>query len=188
MITRSKLVRRFGLGLMILGHIAVCVHAGQLLTKADGLKADSPRTYTVYSNAHFLTNGQLGKPLELVPGTYTVRVGFPSGWVSQEVTLTRSNYTLSTGLFQFEAINLPDIRGTVPQCLYYGNSYLATGYNGQTARLLPGTYTVRYHSHDQNPLSTLLTDWWYTGPISGAAAPADVMQQVFPPETNLDHN
>ncbi|MHC4330027.1 MAG: HzsA-related protein, partial [Planctomycetota bacterium] len=93
---------------------------------------------------------------------------------------------LPTGLFQFEQIDLPDMQGTVPQSLYQGNLYLATGYGGQTARLPSGSYTVRYHSHDQTPLCTLVTDWWYASPIPRAKEPEDVMQQVFPPETNLN--
>ena len=99
----------------------------------------------------------------------------------------RGTCTLPTGLFQFDQIDLPGLHGTVPQSVYHGNSYLATGYGGQSARLPPGTYTVRYHSHDQEPLCHLVTDWLYTGPIPKANEPADVMQQVFPPEiyTNL---
>jgi hypothetical protein len=186
MIARNQLVRRFGPGLILLGHAAVAVHAGQLFITADGLKADSPRIFTVYSNTHFLAQGKIGTPLDLAPGTYTVHVGFPSGWLSQDVTIAGPSYTLPTGLFEFEALDRPEVRGTVPQCLYYGNSYLATGYGGQRARLLPGTYTVRYHSHDQDPLSTAVTSWWYAGPIPAAAAGGDIMQQEYPPETNLN--
>ena len=120
MMTRNKLPRWFGWGLLVLGYAAVYGHAGQLLIQADGSRPDSPRTYTVYRNTHFLARGQIGMPLDLEPGTYTVNVGFPSGWVSQDVTISRSNYTLPTGLFQFEAIELPGLRGAVPQCLYFG--------------------------------------------------------------------
>jgi hypothetical protein len=195
MTTRKKVLGCFGWALVLLGLTPTWVQARQLLIKADGLKADSPRTYTVYRNMHYVTKGQIGERLNLVPGTYTVRVGFPSGWVSQEVTVptrgtevtvpTRGTCTLPTGLFQFEQIDLPDMQGTVPQSLYQGNLYLATEYGGQTARLPPGSYTVRYHSHDQTPLCRLVTDWWYAGPIPRANEPEDVMQQVFPPETYL---
>ena len=187
MTTWTKTLKCLGLALVLLGLTPTWVQARQLLIKADGLKADSPRTYTVYRNTHYVTKGQIGKPLSLAPGTYTVCVGFPSGWLSQEVTVPeRGMCTLPTGLFQFEQIDLPDMQGTVPQSLYQGDSYLATGYGGQTARIPPGTYTVRYHSHDQDPLSRLVTDWLYAGPIPRAAEPEDVMQQDFPPETNLN--
>ncbi|MHC4581360.1 MAG: TolB family protein, partial [Planctomycetota bacterium] len=188
MITWNRLVRRFGCGLILLGLAPACVQAGKLYIRADGLKADSPRTYAVYSGTRRIAEGEIGEMLDLDPGTYTVRVGFPSGWVSQEVTITRGRFTLPTGLFQFEQIDLPGIQGTVPQSLYHGNTYLATGYSGQTARLLPGTYTVRYHSHDQDQLCTLITDWFCAGPIPRTAEPEDVMQQVFPPELGFDLN
>lgn len=187
MTTRTTALRCFGLGLLLLSFTPTWGQTGQLLIKADGLKADSPWTYTVFRNTHYITKGEIGKTLNLNPGTYTVRVGFPSGWISQEVTVAaRGKTLLPTGLFQFDQINLPDIKGTVPQSIYQGNSYLATGYGGQTARLPPGTYTVRYHSHGQDPLCTLVTDWWYSGPIPTVNEPEDVMQQVFPPETNLN--
>ena len=184
MTTRTKVLMCFGLTIVLLGLTPARVHARQLLTNADGLKADSPRTYTVYRNGHYVTRGQIGKPLNLAPGTYTVQVGFPSGWLSKEVTVPqRGTCTLPTGLFQFEQIDLPGLHGSVPQSVYHRNSYLATGYGGQSARLPAGTYTVRYHSHNQEPLCHLVTDWWCTGPIPKANEPADVMQQVFPPET-----
>ncbi|MFC1635673.1 hypothetical protein ACFL5Z_12605 [Planctomycetota bacterium] len=187
MTTRTKALRCFGLGLVLLSFTPAWGQTGQLLIKANGLKADSPWTYTIFKNTRYITKGQIGERLNLDPGTYTVRVGFPSGWISQEATVAARGTTLiPTGLFQFEEIDLPDIQGTIPQSVYQGNLYLATGYSGQTARLPPGTYTVRYHSHDQEPLCTLVTDWWYTGPIPKANEPEDVMQQVFPPETNLN--
>jgi len=187
MTTRIKALRYFGWGLVLLSFTPTWAQTGRLLIKADGLKADSPWTYTVYRNTRYVTKGQIGEMLNLDPGTYTVNVGFPSGWLSEEVTIpARGTSLLPTGLFQFEQIDLPDIQGTVPQSVYHGNAYLATGYGGQTARLPPGTYTVRYHTHDQDPLCTLITDWLYSGPIPPASEPEDVMQQVFPPETNLN--
>ena len=187
MTIRAEALRCFGLGLVLLSFTPTWGQTGQLLIKADGLKANSPWTYTVYRNTHYVTKGQIGKTLNLNPGSYIVSVGFPSGWLSQEVTVAaRGTSLLPTGLFQFDPIDLPDVQGTVPQSVYQGNLYLATGYSGQTARLPPGTYTVRYHSHGQDPLCTLVTDWWYSGPIPKANEPEDVMQQVFPPETNLN--
>lgn len=187
MMKRIKTLTCFVCGIVLLGLIPTRMQAGSLVINADGLKPDSPRNYTVFKNSHYVTTGQIGKMLKLDAGTYIVRVGFPSGWLTQEVSVPeRGTCRVPTGLFQFEQIDLPDIQGSVPQSVYQGNTYLATGYGGQTARLLPGLYTVRYHTHGQDPLCTLVTDWWCSGPIPAADEPDDVMQQVFPPETYLN--
>ena len=122
MMAWNRLVRRFGCWLILLSIAPASVQAGKLYIRADGLKADSPQTYAVYSGTRRIATGQIGEMLDLEPGTYALRVGFPSGWVSQEVTITRGRFTLPTGLFQFEQIDLPGIQGTVPQSLYHVTS------------------------------------------------------------------
>jgi len=156
-----------------------------ILIDAAGLRPDSQKTYALYKGTRCLQNwrGRLGRKLNLAPGEYEVRVGFGSGWVARNVTVKPNQVTrVPTGLFRFRDLTPPDIRSTVPQKLYHGETYLATGYQGETCRLLPGTYTVRYHAPSDTDPSTVLRDWHRVGPFPRKAAKGHDLDAAWPPE------
>ena len=131
-----------------------------------GLRPASSRTYMVYQGPRRVKVARIGQPAPVPPGEYDVRVGFPSGWVSRKQTIAAGRrVVVPTGLLRFRNVTPPQLRSTVPQMLYQGNTYLATGYQGQTARLYPGTYTVRYHMPADVNCARALRSWKLLGPV-----------------------
>ena len=131
--------------------------ATSVMIVPSGLKPDSPNRYRVYKGSRCVSFARVGRPQGLAPGKYDVRVGFQSGWVSRPIELKSGQKAIvPTGLFAFRKIAPAANGSTVPQKLYQGDTYLASGYYGQTARLYPGKYNVRYHlPGDVNPARTL---------------------------------
>ncbi|MBT3200039.1 MAG: hypothetical protein HN350_08980 [Phycisphaerales bacterium] len=138
--------------------------ATSVLVTPSGLKPDSPRQYKVFKGSRCVSIARVGSPQGLAPGQYDVQVGFPSGRVSRPINLkSGQKIVVPTGLFGFRKIAESPNGSTIPQKLYQGDKYLASGYHGMTARLLPGKYTVRYHlPGDVNP-SQLLRKWYVAG-------------------------
>ena len=89
---------------------------------------------------------------------------------------------MPTGLFRFRTLTPPQMPSTVPQKLYHGQSYLATGYQGRTARLLPGTYTVRYHAPADERQARALRAWHVMGPFRANYTTERDLKRPCPPE------
>jgi len=152
---------------------------------AQGLKANSPRQFAVYRKTLCLGKPYAGRPFAVAPGMYQVRVGFPSGWLAQDVELKPGQqYVIPTGLFTFKQLTAPSLPTTVPQKLYQGNTYLATGYQGRTARLLPGKYQVYYHDPNEEKPAVAFGPWHVLGvfPNPQKPKPHAGFNTKYPPE------
>ncbi len=147
----EKLARRRGPG--------VYVHPA-------GLDKDVQTLLAVYKGKRCLRRTRIGSFVQTPPGTYEVRVGFPSGWVAQEITVPKDRAAIvPTGCFRFAEVTGKETAGSVPQKLYHGETYLMTGYQGQAVRLVPGTYTVRYHLPEDVAPALAVTGWHRLGPF-----------------------
>ena len=157
--------------------------ATSIMVVSKGLKPDSERRYRVYKGSRCVSFARVGRPQALAPGKYDVRVGFQSGWVSRPLELKAGQKAIvPTGLFGFRKIGPSPNGSTVPQKLYHGDTYLATGYHGQTARLYPGEYSVRYHlPGDVNPARSL-SEWSFVGHFPLDWRKDLQLKKVFPPE------
>lgn len=155
----------------------------RLSIDATGLRADSSRFFSVCKDGRCIKIGRIGKDEWLPPGKYDIEIGFRSGWMSQPVELLpKTELRVATGLFRFRDLTPKGSPTTVPQRLYRGEQYLITGYQGQTARLLPGTYTVRYHSpSDARPARTI-RDWRLIGPFPARTKQEIALEYAYPPE------
>jgi len=155
-----------------------------IMIDASGLRKDSSRVFAVYSGQRCIKyNATIGQKLPLAPGEYDVKVGFLSGWVTQKVTVKAGKLTVvPTGLFRFRPLMPADFPSTVPQKLYHGEVYLVTGYQGQTARLLPGTYTVRHRAPADERNAEVLRSWRAVGPFRSKVVKGRELANVFPPE------
>ena len=150
---------------------------------STGLKPDSSRRYRVYKGSRCVSFAWMGRPQALAPGKYDVRVGFQSGWVSRPLELKAGQKAIvPTGLFGFRKIEPSAGGSTVPQKLYQGGTYLASGYHGQTARLYPGKYTVRYHLPGDVNTAKALRKWHVVGSFPTDWRKDLKLQKVFPPE------
>jgi hypothetical protein len=137
-----------------------------VLMRAKGLTPTSQKNYWIYKKAICVKMGFAGKDEFVPPGKYDIRVGFPSGYILQEAEVKAGEkYVIPTGLFTFKEVTPPALRSTVPQELYCGETYLATGYQGTTARLLPGKYTVSYQDMNAGKPSEAFTSWQVIGPF-----------------------
>ena len=148
-----------------------------------GLKPDSSRQFKVFKGSRCVSVARAGRPQGLAPGKYDVRVGFPSGWVSKPLELRPGQKAVvPTGLFGFRSVGAAAGGSEVPQQLYHGDTYLASGYQGMTARLYPGKYSVRYHlPSDVNPAQSL-SEWYFIGHFPLNWQKDLQMKKVFPPE------
>ena len=156
---------------------------GAVLIDKEGLRPNSSRQFAVYEGKRCVATGAVGQPKAVAPGTYDVRVGFPSGWVSRSLKVAGGQVTrVQTGLFRFGEVTPPSLRSTVPQRLYHGWQYLTTGYQGMTARLYPGTYTVRYHLPGDAAPARSLRNWHIIGPFRSNFAKDRRLESVYPPQ------
>ena len=106
-----------------------------------------------------------------------------SGWVSKPFEIKAGQrLRVPTGLFRFRDITHQGLRSTVPQKLYHGDEYLVTGYQGMTARLHPGTYTVRYHLPTDEKPARSLRQWHIIGPFPAKSKKDVDLQTACPPE------
>ncbi len=155
-----------------------------LLVSAEGLRPDSNRLYAVYKgNVCVRPTVPMGQRFGLPPGEYDVRIGFPSGWVSRKQTVPPGQtVTVQTGLLRFRHVTPASLACTVPQKLYHGQTYLATGYQGQTARLYAGTYTVRYHLPGDGKAAQRIGPWRVIGPFPLRWKNRQPVDTVWPPE------
>jgi len=150
---------------------------------ADGLKRDSSRFLAVYKGNTCLRVGRPGQVAKVAPGLYDVRVGFASGHVTMPVNVRAGRPTVvPTGLFEFRTLTPTAIRSTIPQKLYHGETYLATGYQGQTARLAPGNYTVYYHAPEDANQARAIKNWHIVGPFRSNYNTERDLKRVCPPE------
>lgn len=151
---------------------------------ARGLRPNSSRGFTVYKGNKCVKIGRIGRDFSLPAGQYEARIGFPSGWVSRPLTLGagQKKVTIPTGLFRFRDITPAGGRSTVPQKLYSGDKYLATGYQGMTARLYPGAYTVRYHAPADVNRARSLRKWHVIGPFPADRKKDGDLKKPYPPE------
>ena len=150
----------------------------------SGLRKDSSRLFAIYRGQQCLKyNAIIGQKIPLAPGEYDVKVGFLSGWVTHKATVKPGQLTvIPTGLFQFRSLTPPDLPSAIPQKLYHGDTYLVTGYQGQTARLLPGTYTVRHRAPADETPAEVLRSWRAVGPFRSKYVRGRELANVFPPE------
>ena len=154
-----------------------------LTIDAGGLRPDSSRLFAVYQGDRCVKIGRIGPPTVLPPGKYDVKVGFTSGWMSEAVELLpKSKLRVATGLFRFRDLTPKGSPTAVPQKLYRDDLYLTTGYRGMTARLFPGTYTVRYHLPSDNRPARSLRQWWMVGPFPGFSKQDQALVTPYPPE------
>jgi len=144
--------------------------AEQLKTKAAvflraaGLAENSQRQYWVYRGKTCVAKPVAGRPMLLAPGKYEIRVGFFSGYRTHEVELAAGQrYEVPTGLLTLRQVTPADRPSTVPQKIYFGDTYLATGYQGDTARLLPGTYRVCHQDPAGGSATTAVGPWHVMG-------------------------
>ena len=134
----------------------------------DGLRPDSPQIFSLYRGKVCVKKARFGIANQVAPGKYDLRVGFPSGWVSREIQVQAGKrHVVPTGLFRFENLTPPALKSTIPQKLYLGDRYLATGYQGMTARLFPGTYTVRYHAASDEIMTPVSLSFSACAKVSG---------------------
>ncbi len=149
----------------------------------EGLARNSSRAFAIYKGNSCVRVGRVGQLAKVSPGAYDVRVGFTSGWVTTPVQVKAGKPTVvPTGLFRFRTLTPPNLKSTVPQKLYHGQTYLATGYQGRTVRLLPGTYTVRYHAPGDAGQAQALTKWHIVGPFRADYKKERSLKRVCPPE------
>ena len=148
---------------------------GAIFVSAKGLAPTSPRKYWVHAPAGRLVKVcTMGRPEAVPSGTYQVRVGFPSGWVTQTVEVRPgARRVVPTGLLAFRQITPPEWPSTVPQELRFGQMYLATGYQGTTARLLPGEYGVCYRDPGKDRPAQPFGRWHVVGPFPAPASAGD---------------
>jgi hypothetical protein len=150
--------------------------ATSIKVDSTGLKPDSNKRFQIYKGNRCVSVAYTGRPKGVAPGKYDVRVGFPSGWVSRPLEIRAGQKALvPTGLFGFRNVGGAPGGSMVPQKLYQGETYLASGYHGMTARLYPGKYNVRYHlPSDVNPAQSL-SKWHLIGhfPVKLAEGFAD---------------
>jgi len=180
---RAKIYVALAMSVLACGTRCPAQDTGKLTISGQGLADDSPKSFTVYKGAQYWAKGTIGKTLTIATGTYRVQVGFPSGWLEQEVAVAKGQtVTIPTGLFRFQDLVVPGMLGAMPQKLYAGETYLATGYAGQTARLLPGTYQVYFHGPWQERPAQLIVDWHWIGPFPATGNASQYMDLVFPPE------
>jgi hypothetical protein len=156
---------------------------------ANGLTPISPQTYWVCApGGRFVKACKLGQAEAVPPGQYELRVGFSSGWLTHATELKAGDrYVVPTGLFTFKQVTPPEWPSTVPQELYTGNTYLATGYQGAAARLLPGKYTIYYPDPDEPKPSESFTTWYVAGPFAGTPA-RNPLDAEYAPERDTAHN
>jgi len=134
--------------------------------RAKGLTPTSQKSYWIYKKTICVKMGFAGKEEFVPPGKYEIRVGFPSGYMVHEAELKAGEkYVVPTGLFAFKEVTPAGLRSSVPQELYSGDTYLMTGYQGTTARLLPGKYTVCYQDMNTEKPSDAFTAWQVVGPF-----------------------
>ena len=133
---------------------------------SSGLRPDSPTLFWVYKKGRCIKKGRAGRH-EVVPqGTYDIRIGFPSGDISQQFDVKNgAELVVPTGLFTFRQVTPPDLPSTVPQKLYHMETekYLVTGYQGMTARLYPGEYRVCYQDMRDEQPSAVFGPWHAVG-------------------------
>ena len=158
---------------------------GAIFVSAEGLAPTSPRQYWLHAPAGRLVKVcTMGRPEAVPPGTYEVRVGFPSGWVTQTVEVrTGERRVVPTGLLAFRQITPPEQPSTVPQELCFGPTYLATGYQGTTARLLPGEYTVCYRNPEKDRPAQPFGRWHVVGPFPAPGGRGQAQPPACPVET-----
>jgi hypothetical protein len=156
---------------------------------AEGLAPASPQTYSVYAPGSRLAKVcKIGQAEALPTGRSEIRVGFSSGSLTHAVELKAGDrYVVPTGLFTFKQVTPPEWPSTIPQELYAGNTYLATAYQGATARLLPGKYTVYYPDPTEPKPSESFTTWYVAGPFTGAPA-RNPLDAEYAPEKEATHN
>jgi len=133
---------------------------------ADGLLPTSQRRYWIHKKSRCVKKAQAGR-LEMVPpGPYTIRVGFPSGYVAKDFDLKKGvEFTVPTGLFTFKEVTPPKLKTTLPQRLYHleTGTYLTTAYQGDVARLFPGKYRVCYQDMNDATPSVAFGPWHVLG-------------------------
>jgi len=155
---------------------------------AEGLVAKSPRQYWVWQKGRCVSKPVAGRTVYLAPGTYEIRVGFPSGYIAHEVELVvGQTYEVPTGLFTFKQITAAELESTAPQELHQGNTYLGTGYQGITARLSPGKYKVCYQDVNDERPSVAFGPWHVLGIFPNPQKPQKHLgfQIKYPPEDDL---
>jgi len=155
---------------------------------AEGLKPNSQRLFWVWRKSVCAAKVPAGSKRNLPPGTYDIRVGFTSGYVSRTVELKAGQqYEVPTGLFTFRQITPNDLLSSVPQKLYHGGNYLVTGYQGTTARLYDGTYKVYYQDIGQQRPATAFGPWHVMGVFPNPQKPKKNMgyHTAYGPEEDL---
>ncbi len=154
----------------------------QVYMSAKGLTQTSPKQYWIFRKGVCVKAPLAGKVESLAPGSYQIRVGFPSGYLLHEAELKAGEkYVIPTGLLTFREVTPTDMLTSVPQELYSGDTYLVTGYQGATARLLPGKYTVCYQDWKSDKPSQGLSSWYVIGAFP-SPNPQKAYDTVFSPE------
>jgi len=157
-----------------------------VILEAAGLKQDSPRTFRICRGGKCLAVGRAGRPTIVNPGKYDIQVGFPSGWVAHAVDLKGAQrYVIPTGVFTFAPVTPPQAAWTVPQELYHNDTYLGTGYQGQTVRLMPGNYRVCYQGPADESQAIAPEAWHVIGPFPNNTKNNQGYKTVFAPEKDL---
>ena len=149
-----------------------------------GLLPHSARQFWIYKGSRCVKKGLIGRTEILPPGKYTVRVGFPSGYVARDFLMGKGDeFTVPTGLFRFEEVTPADIASTVPQKLYHlpTGAYMFTGYQGTTARLYPGKYRVCYQDMNDEKPSAAFGSWHVIGVFPNPRLNKG-FNVVYPPE------
>jgi hypothetical protein len=160
-----------------------------IFMSAGGLTPTSPREYWVYTPGGPRVKAcTAGRAEAVPPGKYEVRVGFPSGWLPHQVELKAGDRcVVPTGLFAFQEVTPPDWPSTVPQELRAGDTYLVSGYQGTTVRLLPGKYTVCYQDPIEPKPSECFSTWYVAGPFVGGTSGRG-LDAEYPPDKESSHN
>lgn len=156
-----------------------------LFISEKGLRKDSQRQFRVCRDGRCLNSrGRIGRFLPLSAGEYDVQVGFSSGFMSrrQKVAAGKTT-TVPTGLFRFARLVSTNSTTAVPQKVFSGGQYLATGYRDQAARLYPGEYQVYYRVPGDSDPCRLLDGWKIAGPfyLKGKKT-HEAMAAPYPPE------
>ncbi|HUS93123.1 MAG TPA: hypothetical protein VM695_14795 [Phycisphaerae bacterium] len=167
----------------------VPAHQAGLFVSGEGLTARSPKEYWLHTPAGRRVRAcAIGRAEAVPPGQYELRVGFPSGWVGRRIELKAGDrHVVSTGLFTFRQVTPPDWPSTVIQQLYAGDDYLIGGYQGATARLLPGRYTVLHQDPARPKASDGFSTWHVAGPFGGRSNRGR-MDAPFAPEAESTHD
>ena len=159
---------------------------GAFAISSQGLRPDSSRRYAAYQGKRCALTGYIGRTQPLPPGEYDLHLGFLSGWMTRKVKLEGGKATpVPTGLFRFRDLTPGNLGWTVPQKLYHGSQYLTTGYQGQTARLFPGTYTVRYHRPTDVTPARSLREWQVLGLFPARSKQDRDLATALPPEKDF---